>query len=204
MVEWQWTRNECAEGGDAISMKHSAFLIACALPLAACGNQPQVSATNASTQDVAEKVAAAGGTEAFVRPGKWASTVTLDEMSAPGMPQGATAQMKQVMASAHTVESCLTPKEAKKPDPNFFSGRDNGCRYDKFTMAGGKIDMTMRCSGGHAMGKGSTMHMSGSYAPEEYHMAMENRTDTGTSMGMMVMKMHVDAKRVGECTGNEG
>jgi hypothetical protein len=184
-------------------MKHAAVSIACAiscvLPLAACNREPEVRAKNASVEEVVNKVAAAGGVDSFVRPGKWSSTVTIDELSAPGMPPQAAAQMKQMMARAHNVESCLTPEEAKKPDPNFFSGKDSGCRYDNFTMAGGKIDMTMRCSGGHAKGASSTMHMSGTYAPDEYHMAMENLTETGTKVGAMTMKMRIDAKRVGEC-----
>ena len=184
-------------------MKHAAVLLACALSsslaLTACNREPEVRASNASVEEVASKVASAGGVDSFVRAGKWSSTVTIDEMSAPGMPPQAAAQMKSMMAKSHNVESCLTPEEAKKPKPDFFSGKDNGCRYDNFTMAGGKIDMTMRCSGGHAMGTGTIMHMTGTYAPDAYHMAMENHVETGTKVGTMVMKMHVDAKRIGEC-----
>jgi hypothetical protein len=199
MVERPERRNAAPETGEPIDMKHAAILIVSVAALAACNREPEVRAHNASVAEVAKKVADAGGADSFVRPGKWSSTVTIDEVSMPGMPPEAAAQMKQMAARTHNVESCLTPKDAKKPDPKFFSGKDNGCRYDNFTMAGGKIDMTMRCTGGHAMGAGNIMHMTGTYAPDEYHMAMENRTDTGTKAGTMVMKMHVDAKRVGEC-----
>ena len=41
--------------------------------LAACNNDPEVSAKNASVEEVADKVADAGGTGNFVRPGKWES-----------------------------------------------------------------------------------------------------------------------------------
>jgi len=179
-------------------LKHATILLMSALPLAGCNSSPSIEAKNASVEEVANKVADAGGVDSFVRAGKWSSAVTVDEMSAPGMPPQAAAQMKQMIARTHNVESCLTPEQAKKPDPAFFSGKDNGCRYDNFTMAGGKIDMTMRCSG-HAMGAGTTMHMTGTYAPGEYHMAMETHADTGTKVGAMVMKMHIDAKRIGEC-----
>ena len=180
-------------------LKHAFIVLLSALPLAACNSSPSVEAKNATVAEVAAKVAAAGGADSFVRAGKWSSTMTMDEMSAPGMPPQAAAQMKQMMGHSRTSESCLTPEQAKKPKPDFFSGKDNGCRYDNFTMAGGKIDMTMRCSGGHAMGAGTTMHMTGTYAPGEYHMAMETHADTGTKVGAMVMKMHIDAKRIGEC-----
>ena len=180
-------------------LNHAAIVMLSAIALTACNRQPEVHATNASVEDVANQVARAGGADSFVRAGKWSSTVTIDEMSAPGMPPQAAAQMKQMTARTHDVESCLTPEQAKKPKPDFFTGKDNGCRYDNFTMAGGKIDMTMRCSGGHAMGTGTTMHMTGTYAPDAYHMAMESHVDTGTNVGAMTMKMHVDAKRIGEC-----
>ena len=180
-------------------LKHATILLMSAVPLAACNSSPSIEAKNATVAEVAAKVADAGGVDSFVRAGKWSSTVTIDEMSAPGMPPEAAAQMKQVMAKTHDIESCLTPEVAKKPKPDFFSGKDNGCRYDNFTMSGGKIDMTMRCSGGHAMGTGTTMHMTGTYAPDAYHMAMENHVDTGTKVGAMTMKMHVDAKRIGDC-----
>jgi hypothetical protein len=199
MVERLERRNASHVG--ELAMTRAAILLVSCVALAACNREPQVQAKNASVEEVAKKVADAGGADSFVRAGKWSSTVTLDEMSAPGMPPQAAAQMKQVFARTHSVESCLTPERAKKPDPDFFSGKDNGCRYDNFTMAGGKIDMTMRCTGRHAAGAGTTMHMTGTYAPDEYHMAMENRTDTGTKAGTMVMKMHVDAKRLGECDG---
>lgn len=169
--------------------------------LAGCNRSPSIEAHNASIADVAAKVKAAGGAESFVRAGKWQTSVTIDSMDAPGMPPEASQTMKSMSAKAHVVDSCLTPEEAKKPTPEMFSGNSDRCRYENFAMAGGKIDMTMRCAGAGPNGNvGQTMKMTGTYDPDSYHMAMISTTDTGApEMGPMTMKMHLDAKRLGEC-----
>lgn len=166
--------------------------------LASCsGPEPDVDARNASVGEVAEQVREATGEQGFVRPGKWLSEVTVEEISAPGIPAEAREQMKGMIAKRNSYESCLTPEEAKRPREDFFAGKDNQCRYEHFTMAGGKIDARMQCS--HE-GMTQTMEMAGTYSPDSYKMVMSSR-----SAGMpgpaadMSMKMRVDAKRVGEC-----
>jgi hypothetical protein len=169
-----------------------------------CNRSPSIDAHNASVADVAKQMKAAGGSDTFVNPGKWESTVAIDSMDAPGMPPQAAQTMKSMSARAHVVQSCLTPEDAKKPKPEMFSGDSDRCRYDHFTMSGGKIDMVMRCAGGHGMGTGQTMHMTGTYAPDRYHMDMINTTETGVGgVGPMTMKMHLDAKRLGPCDADK-
>ena len=177
------------------------MLLAALATLVGCNRSPSVEAHNASIGEVAAKVKAAGGAERFVSPGKWQTSVTIDSMTAPGMPPQAAQQMKAMSARAHIVETCLTPEEAKKPTPEMFSGNSDRCRYDKFAMGGGKIDMIMKCSGAGPNGNvGQTMTMTGTYGPDAYHMAMVSTTDTGApEMGPMTMTMHLDAKRLGDC-----
>ena len=46
-----------------------------------------------------------------------------------------------------TYDYCLTPEQAKRPQGKFFNEQAaNNCRYDHFTMGGGKIDAAMRCN----------------------------------------------------------
>jgi maltoporin len=85
----------------------------------------------------------------------------------------------------------------KKPKEDFF-GADKSCRYDHFTMGGGKIDIAMVCKQENMT---NTTTMSGTYTPTTYSMDM-NMNGSGPQQGM-TMKMHVDAQRVGECTGKE-
>lgn len=179
-------------------MTRTAFLIAFALPLAACDSDPQVSAKNATAEEVAGKLEAAGGSDTFVNPGLWRSTVTLDEMTMPGMPPEAAAQMKSVQGRTQVNESCLTPEEAKRPKEDFFGGKDT-CRYERFNMANGKIDAVMNCS---ESGASQKMTMAGTYSGNAYNMQVTMQAG-GNDGGGMGMKMRVDAKRIGACTGKE-
>lgn len=178
------------------------LLLGLALPVAACGSEPDVDVRNASVEEVANEVADASRNEDFfVRPGKWQSSMTFEEISAPNMPPQMAEQMKRSMPGGQSFESCLTPADAKRPREEFFAGADKSCRYDHFTMGGGKLDAKMRCAQGDTS---QVMEMSGTYSPESYTMRM-----TTTMQGMpgpageMRMRMRVDAKRVGECTGEE-
>lgn len=178
-------------------MKHAAILLACALPLAACDSKSEVDARNASVEDVAEQVADARGSDSFVRPGKWRSSVQIEEFDLPGAPPEAASAMRSMHNRAQVSESCLTPEEAKRPKEDFFAGSNKNCRYDHFTMGGGKIDAVMKCTG---EGMAQTMAMQGTYGPDAYQMRMSMKAEAGSGpAGGMTMKMRVDAKRVGEC-----
>jgi hypothetical protein len=107
--------------------------------------------------------------------------------------------MKSMMGGTHTTESCLTPEEAKQPGPGFFAG-NNQCRYDHFTMGGGKIDAEMHCTEG---GNSNAMQMTGTYSPEAYEMHMKSTSQGGEAGQSINMEMTVQAKRIGECTGKE-
>lgn len=180
-------------------MNRTVLLIACTLPLAACNQGPEVSAKNATAEEVADKVADAGGTGNFVRPGKWSAKITIEDMSMPGMPPEAKAHMQGIIGRTDGHESCLTEEEAKRPKEDFFAGSDKNCRYDHFNMGGGKIDAAMKCS---ENGSTQTMTMTGTYSPDTYAMRMSMQGD-GRGMEGMSMKMRVDAKRIGACDGKE-
>ena len=183
-------------------MKHAAILLASVLMLTACSSEPEISARNASVEDVAEQVAEAGGSDSFLRAGKWLTKATIEELEAPGMPAGIADNMRAMMDKKPGTESCMTEADAKKPKTDFFSGNKD-CRYDHFKMGGGVIDAKMRCTAG---GGTQVMTMAGDYKPDEYHMRMttEMQRPAGApagAMGSMKMKMRVDGKRVGECDG---
>jgi hypothetical protein len=183
-------------------MKHALALLVCASALAACDREPKVDARNASAEDVAEQVADAGGSDIFVRPGKWESRVQVEEFELPGAPPQAKEAMRGMHDKAMVSESCLTPEEAKRPKEDFFAGKNKNCRYDHFTMGNGKIDAVMKCTG---EGMAQTMAMQGSYSPDAYQMRMSMKADAGVGPpGGMTMTMRVDAKRVGECDAKQG
>ena len=181
----------------------SALLIACALPLAACGSEPEVRAENASVEEVARQVTAAGGSEQFIRPGKWQTRVTVEDIAIPGMQAAAQAQMKGLFAQQQnvTIDYCVTPEEARRPGGKFFTGKNSGnCRYETFTMSGGKVDAVMRCPGEPS---GSmTMKMAGTYTPDSSTTRSEMVVSGGRE-GSMTIKARTEARRVGACDGGE-
>lgn len=181
-------------------MYRGSVLVGLGLALAACGSKPAVDEKNASVEEVTQKVREASHDQGLISPGKWQSSVTIEEVSMPGLPQEAAEHMKKMLTRTHTTETCLTPEEVKQPKAGFFGGDDH-CRYDHFTMKAGKIDAEMRCE---RDGMTQAMQMSGTYSPNAYTMHMTSTQRGGPSEeGNVSMKMKVDAKRIGACTGKE-
>ncbi len=183
-------------------MKKTMILIAAASVLASCNKGPEVNVRNATGNQVSEAVKQSGimTSGAIVEPGLWESKVTIQEMSIPGIPAQYAAKMKQSIAEHQQQASkhCLTEAEVKKPKEDFF-GADKSCRYDHFTMGGGKIDVAMVC---HSEETTQNMNISGSYTPTSYSIDTSMTGSGGQQQGMS-MKMHVDANRVGQCTGKD-
>jgi hypothetical protein len=190
--------------GEDPPMKAALSLLPFAV-LAACDSSPTIEAKNASVADVAKQVSDAGGSGNFMRPGKWLSKATLEEMTAPGMPPGIADKMKVTMARQPGTEACMTQADAKKPNADFFAGNNDNCRYDHFKMGDGKIDAKMRCAAG---GGTQLMTMAGDYGPDQYHLAMTTQMDRGAGapggeMMSMTMKMRVEGKRIGDCDATQ-
>jgi Protein of unknown function (DUF3617) len=179
-------------------------VVLCAgLVLAACNSDPSVTAQNASTGEVAAKVAEAQASGGFISPGRWEATMTIDNVSIPDMPPAIAEKMKSAMGKKQTMISCLTPEEAKQPKEGFFGGEGSkACRYESFTMANGKIASVMKCAG---EGMSRTMTMNGTYSADSYRMTVASTGTAGANnpVGAMSMKMSMDARRTGACTGKE-
>ena len=183
-------------------MKYAAYVLVSVACLTACNKGPTVDLKNASANQVGEAVKQSGvmNSGQMVEPGLWESKVTVQEMNIPGLPPEYADKMKQQMAS-HQVQNskhCITPDEVKKPKEDFF-GANKSCKYDHFTMGGGKIDIAMVCK---EEGSTQAMNASGTYTPTTYSLDMASNA-TGDAENKMSMKMHVDAHRVGECTGKD-
>lgn len=173
------------------------------LALAACESRT-VTAENASTAEVAAKVKASGiADEGFISAGRWQMTMTITDMTIPGMPPEMAEKMKGNLGQARTFEHCVTAEEAKKPKEDFFSGdKAAACRYDHFAMSKGKVSMVMRCA--HETGS-QTVKMDGTYGPDAYRMTMASTAagKPGSPIGGMTFNATMQAKRLGVCTGRE-
>lgn len=184
-------------------MRKWLLLAAAAAGVAGCDRQPKIDATNASVAEVANKVREAGAAGTFVRPGLWQSKVTIDRLEMPGMPADMAQRMKTMMANrqGQDFEACLTADDVARPKEDFFAGGNNQCRYEHFTMGGGKIDAVMHC--GKDQGT-QTMKMAGTYSPDSYALQMANTFQASNAAPAMQMQMRVDARRVGECPAKTG
>ena len=180
-------------------MKYAVAVLACAA-LASCNKGPEVHEKNASVEQVANAVVrSAAGNDILLRAGEWKVSGTLEEMNIPNMPAEAQSQMKQTMGQHGnmTYQYCLTPEQAKKPAGKFFNRQAaKNCRYDHFTMAGGKIDALMRCD---APEGSMEMTIAGTYDADNYS-TLVSMNMVGGRQGGMSMKMRSQAQRVGECT----
>ena len=179
------------------------LMLGCVAALAACGSEPEVDLKNASVGDVAKEVADAGGSGQFIRAGKWQTKVTVEDIAIPGMPASVAAQMKDMFAQRQnvTVDQCVTEEEARRPGGDFFTGKESdNCRYEHFTMSGGKIDAVMRCQGQPS--GAMTMKMAGTYTPESSTTRSEMEISGGQE-GNITIKARTDARRIGDCDGGE-
>jgi Protein of unknown function (DUF3617) len=162
---------------------------------AACGDD-KVDMKNASVGQVAKEMRNKQADEKFIDPGEWEQTVRLVSIDAPGMPEQVRTAMQKAMHSAQVHKVCLSPEDAKNPREDFFTGKDESCRYEHFKWGGGKIDLKLICK---RPGGNQNMELAGTYAPRGYTMTMTATSEGGAPQEQMKMVMKVDAKHVGAC-----
>lgn len=176
-------------------------LLATIAGLAACDRKPEVDLTDATPAEVAKAMKDSGATRVMVRPGKWASTVSVLEMDSPGMPPEMQAMMKERIGQPRTVEACLTADQVDNPE-RMIGNVPASCKYSRYTMGGGKMNGTMRCE---QNGMTQEMTVAGTYSADSYSLTIDNKTTVagpaaaGQPVGNMAMKMKVDSRRIGEC-----
>lgn len=190
-------------------MRNCIALPFAALALAACsGGQStnesaaatgEVSLTNATPAEVAAQAQAAG-TATKLDPGQWEIKVETVSVDAPGIPAGpARDQMTAAMKKASsTVSNCITKEQAEKPSGELFTGgAQNQCTYEKFSMAGGKIDSSMTCAGQGGAGK-TNVTMKGDIKPTEFNIDSNVKTEA-PGMGAISIVTKTSGRRTGEC-----
>lgn len=134
-------------------------------------------------------------------PGLYRSSAELVSLEAPGLPAGAAAQMKQMMANkAAPRDFCLTGEEAARgyeERVKKLAGRPD-CHFDHYSAVAGKLDAQLTCEG--ANGIRSVMKMQGTMGPDGSDMTLA-MDQSGQQMpgGGMKMTMHVKSQRVGDC-----
>lgn len=176
------------------------LLLLCPLALSACGgSEPAVKAENASIDQVAKATQDA----VKMQPGQWQTQIKFVSVDVPGMPKAQADMMGQQMAkmSEQTAETCVTPEMVNKPPSEMFGGKaGGGCTYEKFELAGGKIDSVMSCKpqGAGEMKATTTGTLSGT----SYELTSDTTMSGMPGMpggGKMTMKTQIIGKRIGDC-----
>lgn len=165
--------------------------------LAACSNESSVELTNATPAEVANAMKESGAASDMRQPGLWASTMTLVDMQAPGMPAEALQMMKSQMGSGQRQERCVTPEEVEKLDQ--FVGQNNAnCTFETYKVGGGKLEGKATCK--PAEGVTQTMTMTGTYTKTASDMTMTSEiTGAPPPMGNAKTVMSVKSERIGDC-----
>jgi hypothetical protein len=182
-----------------------AIFAGAALLLASCssggdksGNGAADTANGVVSANGAAPAAPSGGGSApsgtvELRPGQWETTVEVLRMDIPNM-QGVTLPKQGPV----TVRSCLTPEQARRPNAGFMTGgRDqNGCNYESFSMAGGRVQGTVTCN---REGSAIRSTINGTFSAEAYQMETEASVQAN---GMTVNTANrVTGRRIGDCPG---
>ena len=180
-----------------------------ALALSACGGgdttQGSAAATgevnlkNASLEEVQKQAQAAGGAAAKLQPGQWETKVEISDIDMPGVPPAMAKTLGETMkgAAATTVTNCITPEEAARPQGKVFGGGNSDqCRYEKFTMGGGRMEGTLVCKDADRGGS-MTMTTNGTFTATSFAIDNDMKMEGGPQA--MTMKARVNGKRLGEC-----
>jgi hypothetical protein len=171
-------------------MKRFAVLLALAL-VAGCSKPAETPGNALSANAVAAETR-----KLQLQPGQWETTTLITAMNVAGLPAGAT---QAATGTRTTTSNCITPAEAARPDANILSGtKDGNCTYQRFSMAGEKIDAAMTCAPAKAPGK-IAMTLAGTHARDRFDMDMGMKTDLPGGMAM-TMKAAVTGRRTGVCT----
>ncbi len=185
-------------------MKCTTLILIPLILLAACG-KGDVELKNASVEDV---VKATSNAQAL-NPGKWSTSTQVVAVEMPGAPAQSKVMLdalsKAMIGKTTVSENCVTPEQAKKPDASMFAGANSGaCTFEKFSMAGGKMDAVMACA---QPGKptGMKMTMDGQYGGDTYALNSEIHMSGGPGMANgtgMTVKVTNTGKRLGKCNAS--
>ncbi len=155
---------------------------------------------SADTPKSPEEVSKAAADIPKPQPGQYRTTITIADVSFPGMPEARAAQMKKLFGAAgQTREFCLTQAEADKGFEDFNKRLAQGkCTYDRFSSDNGKLDAAMHCETGKGMTTRAEMH--GQFSPTGSQLEMTSSTSSATMPGGgMTMKMKISNERIGDC-----
>ena len=167
-------------------MKLNAVIVG-ALILAACGRQEAApEANNAATE-----VPAAPARP--IEPGLYRQATTLLEMKDASLSAAEAEAAAKAIGTTQTEERCVTADMVGDPKELIESDIAEGCVMERTVWDDGKIDIALSCPQSDES-SGGKLALTGEYDGDRYTIAMAMNGNNGE-----VVRMKVDATRVGEC-----
>lgn len=175
-------------------MRNRAILVSAvaAMVLAGCSGGGEVDADGDSSISTSE---AAGAAADMPKPeaGLYRATITMTGIDVPGM--GASMQ-GHGGGMTTTNEYCLTEDEVAEGFEEMMKrGQDGSCRYEKFNVAGGKLDAVMLCQTDQGEAR---MEMKGTATPTGSQFDAKMKMDLD-GMGNGTMRFNAEHERIGDC-----
>jgi hypothetical protein len=111
-----------------------ALLLSCAL-LASCAREEDKS------------VGTKKGQALPMTAGLWETKVSFTEVKATGLSEKNKRKLLDDVSQQLSGQACLSEEQARKPDADFFAGsQSDDCKYKKFDIKDGQLDLTLSCN----------------------------------------------------------
>lgn len=156
------------------------------------------------TGNMTAAAVSAEATKLVFRPGEWETRTQVAALRVPGV---APETLKGATDTPTITRSCMSAADAAKPSADFMSGTSDGnCVFQRFSLAGGRVDAAMTCAPAGAPAK-AALTLKGTYAPESFAQTMNMIVDLPGED--MTMTARVAGRRIGACaagttTGTKG
>lgn len=134
-----------------------------------------------------------------MQPGQYRTTVTILEMTMPGVPASAMANMN--MQPISTVE-CVTSTDIAEFASNDMPVEEGvTCTQNSMNTAGGRIEGSSTCQGPTGT---RTMQMTGAYTSTHVEMEIASASPMPNGAGDMTQRMRMVTDRMGDCPADAG
>lgn len=164
-------------------------IIVGALALAGCGrDEPAPDANNAAAQAPVAAVAQ-------IEPGLYRQATTLLEMKDASLSPTEAEAATKAIGTSQSEERCVTPDMVSDPKALIESDIAEDCTMQRSVWDAGKIDIALSCPKKEGM-SGGQLALTGTYGADAYSINMSMQGSDGE-----VVRMRVDAKRLGDCAG---
>jgi hypothetical protein len=126
-------------------------------------------------------------------PGLYRQATTLLELKDSSLSPVEAEAAARSIGTAQTVERCVTPELVANPQKMVREDVDPACTVERSNWTDGRIDFAVSCPEGEEI-EGGSFRLAGTYDRDSYSFELN-----ATGARDDVMRMKVDATRLGEC-----